>query len=443
MRRRRAPKTSAEDERRKFGTNAKSSFFALRLARVRRRRLHDPAVRMATHLQRGADVRGLYRKGLELSRQFPDPCARNYLMRRVQEVFRKRARETSPTKIGQHIKEGRQSVRRMERALHGKDDYERITKLAYGVVGRVKHLLDAANAECIIGVPRNQNRPPRFSLPPMPGEAGETFTLGLLLRKIEHLTSGDAGESTRARPRDRESQPGDLELVRRQLETLWDTVPPPRSALSRGFAGEGGAGTPSEEAILSEEEAKEKDAHGASEPVGLVRKTEPKTYRFRAGWLPGFWDVDRLVSVGDAKSRPATHWRGFSGDANDWEITHVALVLTTFRPIIERLVQGESAPRSPLDFGSIVRGDGEKKTQNVSPADVSAARLRRSWRRFYGTALGVTRVEALVVRGVPPEWTAQVGKQSKSTETARPGDLRVQRRVQLAYRGRIVDAFEP
>ena len=91
---------------------------------------------MLTHLPRSAEVRRLYRKGLELSREFPDPCGRNYLMRRVQEVFRKRARETSPTKIGRHIKEGRQSVRRMERALHGREDYARVTQLAYGAVGR-------------------------------------------------------------------------------------------------------------------------------------------------------------------------------------------------------------------------------------------------------------------------------------------------------------------
>ena len=31
---------------------------------------------MLTHLQRGAEVRRLYRKGLELSRKFPDPCGR-------------------------------------------------------------------------------------------------------------------------------------------------------------------------------------------------------------------------------------------------------------------------------------------------------------------------------------------------------------------------------
>ena len=113
---------------------------------------------MPAHLARGTEVRRLYRKGLELSRLFPDPCGRNYLMRRVQEVFRKRATETSPTKIGRHIKEGAQSVRRMERALHARADYERVTQLAYGVVGRVKHALASALAE--INVSSSPNEKP-------------------------------------------------------------------------------------------------------------------------------------------------------------------------------------------------------------------------------------------------------------------------------------------
>ena len=74
---------------------------------------------------------------------------------------------------------------------------------------------------------RNRNRPPKFSLPPLEGEARETFTLGLLLRKIEQLNphaSGDENEDV-AEP--------DAEAVRRQLEALRDSVPPPRRTSPR------------------------------------------------------------------------------------------------------------------------------------------------------------------------------------------------------------------
>ena len=199
---------------------------------------------MLTHLPRSAEVRRLYRKGLEPSREFPDPCGRNYLMRRVQEVAGNARARPSPTKIGRHVKEGRQSVRRMERALHGREDYARVTQLAYGAVGRVKHLLAAADAELDahhLPERRNRNRPPKFSLPPLEGEARETFTLGLLLRKIEQLNphaSRDENEDV-AEP--------DAEAVRRQLEALRDSVPPPlggwrRRARKRPTAGFPGLG---------------------------------------------------------------------------------------------------------------------------------------------------------------------------------------------------------
>lgn len=367
---------------------------------------------MLTHLPRSAEVRRLYRKGLELSREFPDPCGRNYLMRRVQEVFRKRARETSPTKIGRHIKEGRQSVRRMERALHGREDYARVTQLAYGAVGRVKHLLAAADAELDahhLPERRNRNRPPKFSLPPLEGEARETFTLGLLLRKIEQLNphaSRDENEDV-AEP--------DAEAVRRQLEALRDSVPPPRRRLA---------------------------------PPGAKK-------RFREEWLPPVWDVAR-------GNRPPTHWRGFP-DGADWETTHVALLRTTFRPTVEKATRGffassdedaANARRSSLPSASeeALRGRGTRTASLTDTDDERATRtenndekhehtitipsLRRSWRRFYGAALGLDAAAPLMIENAPDAWNAR-GKDKKGDDdesASRP-------RVKLTHRGRAVDEF--
>ena len=367
---------------------------------------------MLTHLPRSAEVRRLYRKGLELSREFPDPCGRNYLMRRVQEVFRKRARETSPTKIGRHIKEGRQSVRRMKRALHGREDYARVTQLAYGAVGRVKHLLAAADAELDahhLPERRNRNRPPKFSLPPLEGEARETFTLGLLLRKIEQLNphaSRDENEDV-AEP--------DAEAVRRQLEALRDSVPPPRRRLA---------------------------------PPGAKK-------RFREEWLPPVWDVAR-------GNRPPTHWRGFP-DGADWETTHVALLRTTFRPTVEKATRGffassdedaANARRSSLPSASeeALRGRGTRTASLTDTDDERATRtenndekhkhtitipsLRRSWRRFYGAALGLDAAAPLMIENAPDAWSAR-GKDKKGDDdesASRP-------RVVLTHRGRAVDEF--
>ena len=367
---------------------------------------------MLTHLPRSAEVRRLYRKGLELSREFPDPCGRNYLMRRVQEVFRKRARETSPTKIGRHIKEGRQSVRRMERALHGREDYARVTQLAYGAVGRVKHLLAAADAELDahhLPERRNRNRPPKFSLPPLEGEARETFTLGLLLRKIEQLNphaSRDENEDV-AEP--------DAEAVRRQLEALRDSVPPPRRRLApprakKRFREDGfpRSGT--------SREGTDRRRTGAGFPT--ARTGRRRTSRFCAR----------------RSGRPSRKRRG---------------VLCVFRRR-----RGDHARRSSLPSASeeALRGRGTRTASLTDTDDERATRtenndekhehtntipsLRRSWRRFYGAALGLDAAAPLMIENAPDAWSAR-GKDKKGDDdesASRP-------RVVLTHRGRAVDEF--
>ena len=372
---------------------------------------------MLTHLPRSAEIRRLYRKGLELSREFPDPCGRNYLMRRVQEVFRKRARETSPTKIGRHIKEGRQSVRRMERALHGREDYARVTQLAYGAVGRVKHLLAAADAELDardLPERRNRNRPPKFSLPPLEGEARETFTLGLLLRKIEQTKPSLSRKKHDGDDHAREvsgdvAEPGDAEAVRRQLEALWDSVPPPRR-----------------------------------------RELLEEKKRFREDWLPRVWDVAR-------GNRPPTHWRGF-GETADWETAHVALLRTTFQPAVEKAVRGlsEEVEEAATTTGREEALSGE--TLVSSDANARATRfeaeedddddeetktvpsLRRSWRRFYGAALGIDTAAPLTIENAPDAWRAR-GRNGRADDEGDDDAPWRPEAVVLTHRGRVVDEF--
>ena len=118
----------------------------------------------------------LYRKGLALSRQLADPCARHYAFGRVTHAFRcvaasgaaqpaggaadaracARARdtasreqhETSPTRVRHLLHDARKSVRRLGRAVSGEpDDVKYLLELAYGKRGRVQHVLQRARQQ--------------------------------------------------------------------------------------------------------------------------------------------------------------------------------------------------------------------------------------------------------------------------------------------------------
>jgi len=67
-------------------------------------------------------------------------------------------------------------------------DYTHVLALAYGVKGRFKHLLKAAAIEALHP---KQSRPLRFVLAPLPGEAGETFSVALLSRLVREARLED------------------------------------------------------------------------------------------------------------------------------------------------------------------------------------------------------------------------------------------------------------
>ena len=62
--------------------------------------------------------------------------------------------------------------------------------------------------------------------------------------------------------------------------------------------------------------------------------------------------------------------------------------------------------------------------------------MRRSWRRFYGAALGLDAAAPLMIENAPDAWNAR-GKDKKGDDdesASRP-------RVVLTHRGRAVDEF--
>ena len=384
---------------------------------------------MQTHLQRASEVRRLYRKGLELSRLFPDPCGRNYLMRRVQEVFRNRATETSPTKIGQHIKEGRQNIRRMERGLHNKTDYERVVQLSYGVVGRMRHVLHSALGEVNDDDSKKvsgENRPPKFSLPPLPGEARETFTLGLLMRKIELLHGGDvtpdsvgamtSGVTTSELPE------SDLHAVKTQLATLRESVP---TFWARR------RGTRRDTSLELGSDDDDNDSGTDLQPVSPTHKK-----RWRQDWLPDTWDVCRenIHKIISSDSRKLTNWAGLGshgGPHDDWELTHAALLLTTFKPGIESAVKGVT--------GVVETDTGSAGETKASPFETETPKLKRSWRRFYGSALSMSTGETLVVENVPQEWRGGCARAVDNANDATSAATHLP--IVLTHRGQLVDAF--
>ena len=98
-------------------------------------------------------------------------------------------------------------------------------QLAYGVKGRIKHLVDAAREEA--NQPPKAGRPPKFLLPPIPGDARERFTLGLLALKLADERSTATHTET-----ENESKSSEITVLTRvdpsveaQMAVLFERVP--------------------------------------------------------------------------------------------------------------------------------------------------------------------------------------------------------------------------
>ena len=182
-----------------------------------------------------------------------------------------------------------------------------------------------------------------------------------------------------------------------------------------------------EEEEGEEEEEEEEGGEGESEVGG--RK------RFRQNWMPKPWDVDRsplplhpavsgagvgapgVSSSPDTGRRPTQCWPG--GESKDWEVHHLALLTTTFKPDITR--------RLWLDGSS----DG----------------LGRVWRRSYKRVL--TKNEAatageLKISGVPASWRGEEEEKEEEEGGAvatTDGEKKEDGQIVLRYRDKVVDTF--
>ena len=286
-------------------------------------------------------------------------------------------------------------------------------QLAYGVKGRIKHLVDAAREEA--NQPPKAGRPPKFLLPPIPGDARERFTLGLLALKLADERSTATHTET-----ENESKSSEITVLTRvdpsveaQMAVLFERVP---SAWTRRTKFQPLGGNPG--GVLSGANDLG-DAYGNGDGDGDgdgngdgdenaggaetiwngddTSATVGGRERFRAGWLPESWDVPRAAVPG---CRPAQH-------DPDWETTHVALLTTTFR----------------MDMDRKLRHGG----------------LRRMWRRLYGRALETPRAESKeppTVWGVPKSW-----RDPNVDASGEEGEER-NIRLTLTHRGRVVDVME-
>ena len=322
------------------------------------------------------------------------------------------------------------------------------------------HLLKSSEVEAK-QLPKTR-RPSKFMLAPLPGKTGETFSLALLNSLMrEQLRLGDEGVSARIERGKEGSSSGrdggeggyrDIETraqtkavdsdktavtapvslassphtdasVTLQLAVLRHLVPPPWTRKSKhqpvggnprglisGLTEEPEAASGSGGAMAAEEDDDEDD--GRSERVSEVGGRK----RFRQDWMPKPWDVDRSLShliaggVGGKSiaphsgRRPSQSWPG--GESKDWEVHHLALLTTTFKPDIMRRM-GEN--------------DGD---------------LTRIWKRSYSRVLLSNQsamAGELKVSGVPASWKGEVG-----TEGEEDGGGGKDKLV-LRYKDKVVD----
>jgi hypothetical protein len=285
--------------------------------------------------------------------------------------------------------------------------------MAYGVKGRIKHLVDAAREEA--NQPPKAGRPPKFLLPPIPGDARERFTLGLLARKLadERSTATQNETETETETSETAAFTSVDPSVEAQMAVLFERVPAvwTRRTKFQPLGGNSGgvlSGTYDPGDAYGDGDGDgDGDGHGDEDEDNRgdearlngddTSSTVGGRERFRAGWLPESWDAPRAAVAG---RRPAQR-------DLEWETTHVALLTTTFRPDMDRKM----------------RHGG----------------LRRMWRRLYGRALETPRAESkepLTVRGVPASWRDPNADASGGVDEGR----RI--RLTLTHRGRVVDEIE-
>ena len=239
-------------------------------------------------------VRLAYRAALKRARRLPDPCARHFARERFAHGFRARATATSAKDVERRLREVTRWTRRLRRALWNDDDYRAVLERAYGVRGRMRHMMRSCDIECAEGAPVKTRRATRFELPSTTRETGETYTLRFLFRAFERASEG-ANEGAN------DERATVVDSLERQMRMLRLRVP-------RYFHPNGEATRVTNE-TRTEEEAKSATSH--------VR----------------VWPWEAATHDDIAAGEPS-YGLGQMGGGASWEMIHLALLKTTFVPLM-------------------------------------------------------------------------------------------------------------
>lgn len=241
-----------------------------------------------------ARVRLAYRAALKRARRLPDPCARHFARERFAQGFRAHATATSAKEVERRLREVTRWTRRLRRALWNDDDYRAILERAYGVRGRMRHMIRSCDIECREGAPVRTRRATRFELPSTTRETGETYTLRFLFRAFERARERvDEGAN--------DENAVDVDSLERQMRMLRLRVP--------RYFNPNGEATRATNETQTEEEAKNATSH--------VR----------------VWPWEAATRDDIAAGEPSYGLGQMGGGAN-WEMIHLALLKTTFVPLM-------------------------------------------------------------------------------------------------------------
>jgi len=255
-------------------------------------------------------VRTLYRDGLRAGRRLPDPCARHFVHNRLGEQFRRFRNLTSEKETDQRLREARRWTRRLRRCSYDDGDYIAVLERAYGLRGRMKHLIRACDVECAEGAPQKTKRPARFILPAVSERTGETFTLRYLFQTFEKSV-----EETKIDEKEKAALNASLEQQMRMLRLRVPRYFHPNGVVARVL-----------EADSTEDERKSGevgDENGDGD--GDDRGDVDDLLKYVRAWP---WEV---TTEDDANPGPS-YGAGALPSRAKWETLHLALLKTTFVP---------------------------------------------------------------------------------------------------------------
>ena len=276
------------------------------------------ASRVATST-RAREVASMYRATLRAARALEDPCARHYCENRAREMYSKRASATGAGEVVKMKREGRREIRALRACAAPRRSAAHVMRVlmrAYGLSGRFKHLIRASANEREEHALR-RFRAEKFRLPAIDEDTGETYGLRVLFNANDDVSSfsrgGDAKTSS----------------LERQMRALRMRVPRYKAKTSRA------------EAAVREEEdvGTSDDDDDGEEESGDDREDEDELECDieRHRWASYAWEV---VTANDVSTRDeAPYGVGALPRRENWEVIHLALLKTTFVPLMLKHVK--------------------------------------------------------------------------------------------------------